>query len=308
MITDTDLRAAVLHERRYVTTLLQEGTQHATALIEARPSGFINTAKLNRDANIISGTTLITRNSSNGINHKRVYSEKALRQIAGMAEGLPAFLNHTTPDQAFKPRPVQDLIGRHVNVRYDPTTGKVLSDLHLVEHHAPMVFSLAERLGDQVGNSLVSKGLIKMEGDTEVVDDIVALRSADLVSDPASTKGLFESIGGDTGGDESVAQLRLPDSWQESGSGTGVYRHPQHGTIHATGSSWLHRRDNTIVKSGHGQATLSAHLKSLDTGPAGDASEGSQHEILRRALVGGPATVRLQEGVHEQLARALRGY
>ena len=305
MLTDAAIRTALAHEARFVTTLLQEGQQHTQALIEARPASFLHTAKLNRDANIIADTTLITATSSNGVNHKRKYSEKALRQIAGMAEGLPAFLNHTTPDQAFKPRPVQDLIGRHMNVRYDPSSGKVPSDLHLVEHHAPMVFSLAERLGDQVGNSLVSKGLIKMEGDTEVVDDIVALRSADLVSDPASTKGLFESIGVGTGGDESVAQLRLPETWQESGSGTGVYRHPQHGTIHATGSSWLHRRDNTLVKSGNGQATLSAHLKSLDTGPAGTASE-SQHQVLWCALVGGPAPVRLQEGMHERLARALR--
>src|SRR4029079_18506393 len=107
------------------------------------------------------------------------------------------YANHVSPELAFKPRDVKDLIGRHVNVRYDAPTGSVKSDLQLLEHHAPWVFSLAERLGDQVGNSLVSKGLVRMEGDTEVVDEIVALRSGDLVRDPASTRGLFESKGTD---------------------------------------------------------------------------------------------------------------
>jgi hypothetical protein len=52
--------------------------------------------------------------------------------------------------------------------------------------------------------------------------------------------------------------------------------------------------------------TLTEHLKAFatgDVGPAGTASE-SQHEILWRALVGGPAPVPLREGVHAQLARA----
>ena len=111
-----------------------------------------------------------------------------------MAEGLPAYANHVSPELAFKPRDVRDLIGRHQNVRYDPTTQTVRSDLHVLAHHSPWVFGLAERLGDVVGNSLVSRGAVRMEGDTEVVEQIQQLRSADLVSDPASTKGLFESI------------------------------------------------------------------------------------------------------------------
>jgi len=111
------------------------------------------------------------------------------------------------------------------------------------------------------------------------------------------------------GGDEPLTQLRLPDGWQESG---GDYTHPAHGTVHINGDRWLHRRDNTIIKSGSGRTSLTEHLKALapgdDVGPAGSASETteSRHEVLYRALVGGPAPVRLQEGVHERLARAIR--
>src|SRR5687767_14712974 len=108
-----------------------------------------------------------------------------------MAEGLPAYANHVTdPANAFRPRPIQEMIGRHRNVRME--NSKIVSDLHLVEHHAPWVMALADELSDVVGNSLVSRGVVRMEGDVEVVDDILAIRSCDLVSDPGATKGLFE--------------------------------------------------------------------------------------------------------------------
>jgi hypothetical protein len=157
-------------------------------------TGALKTARLNRTLNVIEGTVLITPTSQNGPRGKRRYSEAALAQIAAMSEGLPAYANHVAPELAFKPRDVRDLIGRHQNVRYDAATGTVKSDLHVLEHHVPWVFGLAERLGDVVGNSLVSRGAVTMEGDTEVVTEIALLRSADLVSDPASTKGLFESL------------------------------------------------------------------------------------------------------------------
>jgi hypothetical protein len=162
-------------------------------LIEARPAGRLGT--LNRALNIIEGATLIGQLSRNGQNRKRRYSEAALQKIAAMAEGLPGYLNHVKPEDAFKARDVKDLAVRHRNVHFDPTTQTVKCDMHIADHHAPLVFALAERFGDHIGNSLVSRGVVRMEGDTEVVEDIVQLRSADLVSDPASTKGLFEGKG-----------------------------------------------------------------------------------------------------------------
>ena len=162
-------------------------------LIEARPAGTLRPGQINRDLNVIENTVLITAHSANGGKGGRRYSDDALRKIAAMAEGLPAYLNHVPADQAFKPRDVKDLIGVHRNVRLHPTEGKIYSDLHVASHQAPLVFGLAETFGHHIGNSLVSRGLIAMEGDTEVVKDIVAVRSADLVSDPATTKGLFEA-------------------------------------------------------------------------------------------------------------------
>jgi hypothetical protein len=149
--------------------------------------------QLDRAARVIRNTVLIRADSANGPNGKRRYTDTALKQIAAMAEGLPAYLNHVSKDQAFKPRDVKDLVGIHYNVQYRPTEGRIVSDLHVAEHHAPLVFGLAETAGGVIGNSLVSRGAVRMENDVEVVETILQLHSADLVSDPVTTKGLFES-------------------------------------------------------------------------------------------------------------------
>lgn len=161
-------------------------------ILEDRPAGYLREAALDRDERVIRGTVLITAESVNGPGGKRTYTEKALRQIAAMAEGLPAFVNHVPAAEAFKPRDVKDLIGRHKGVRYDAAHQRVVSDLHVLEHQAPWVFALAEDMADVVGNSLVSRGLVRAEGDAEIVEEIVAVRSGDLVSDPGATRGLFE--------------------------------------------------------------------------------------------------------------------
>jgi hypothetical protein len=162
-------------------------------LIEARPAGVIKSDQINRSLNIIEGTVLITSQSSNGGKGGRRYSDHALRQIAEKADGLPAYLNHVAPDMAWKPRDARDLIGVHRNPRYLASEGKILTDLHVAPHQAPLVFGLAETLGGHIGNSLVSRGAVQMEGTTEVIVEMLDLRSADIVSDPATTKGLFES-------------------------------------------------------------------------------------------------------------------
>ena len=169
----------------------QEGA--GTVLIEAGPSGSIKLGNIDRAMGVIRGTTLIGPTSVNG-GKGRKYSEPALKKIAAMAEGLPGYLNHVAPDVAFRPRDVRELAVRHKNVRYDAATQTVKSDMYVLPQHADLVFGLAETFGDHIGNSLVSRGAVRMEADgTEVVEDVLQLRSADLVSDPASTKGLFES-------------------------------------------------------------------------------------------------------------------
>jgi hypothetical protein len=176
-----------------VTVTAQEAQQAVQArdLREDKPPATLREARLDRQNRVISGTVLITAESSNGPAGRR-YSTRALQQIAHLAEGLPAYVNHTAPELSFKPRDVRELIGRHRNVRYDADRNRVSSDLHILEHQSPWVMALAEEMGDVVGNSLVSRGVVRLDNGVEVVEDISAVRSVDLVSDPAATRGLFE--------------------------------------------------------------------------------------------------------------------
>lgn len=158
-------------------------------LIEAIPSRL---GSLHRDALTIKNAVMINQRSSNGVGGRR-YSDAALKKIASLAEGLPGYLNHVPASEAFKPRDVRDIAVRWHNVRFDPSAHRVVGDMHVMPHHADLVFGLAERFGDHVGNSLVSKGAVRQEASGEVVDDILQCRSCDIVSDPATTRGLFES-------------------------------------------------------------------------------------------------------------------
>ena len=232
--------------------------------------GAMRAQRLNRDALTIQSCTMLGPTSTNGATRKRRYSKQAMEQVVRMAEGLPAYANHVSPADAFKPRDVRDLIGRHVNVRFDSATGRVVSDLHLLEHQAPWVFSLAERLGDSIGNSLVSKGLVRMEGDTEVVDEIVALRSCDLVTDPASTKNLWEAR------DAMVAELDALLVEQDVSRWVAEAREPD---PHARVAEILNGKP---LPSGiHAEAV---RLLRLPSAPSESAARTDLHERLRRAV------------------------
>ena len=161
-------------------------------LVEAG-NGALTGSSIDRAAGIIRGTVMITAQSANG-KSGRTYTEAALRKIAAMAEGIPAFANHVADKaKAFEARDVRELIGRHKNVRYDAANKRVVSDLFVAEHMRPLVFSLADTLDGIIGNSLVSRGLVRVDDKgKEIVEDVVAVRSADLVTDPATTRGLFE--------------------------------------------------------------------------------------------------------------------
>lgn len=178
---------ATMHESRDLWepwTEPREAT--ATALSEARAD---------QDRGVLLGAVLLNKDSVNGDGGKgREYTDPAMRQLAQLAEGLPAYANHAADKSlAFKPRDVRELIGVHRNVRFDAANHRVLSDLHIVEHHRPWVFGLAKEVPKAVGLSPVARGLVRIQNGKEIVEEILAVRSGDLVTDPATTKGLFES-------------------------------------------------------------------------------------------------------------------
>jgi len=108
-------------------------------------------------------------------------------------EGASVRINHQS-DEGSSDRDAGDVLGELRNVR--STQGGLLGDLHLLTSHpmTPRVIEAAKRMPRAYGLSHnVSDWDGHYEGGTYVVTAIREVESVDLVADPATTKGLFES-------------------------------------------------------------------------------------------------------------------
>lgn len=120
--------------------------------------------------------------------NNRFYTTKALETVRKLADQLKAFLNHDS-------RGVENLIGDFSNLVIE--NNKVYGDVSILESckYRDMIFELAENKPHLCGWSIHARGLFganDSEG-REVVEDIVLLRSIDLVADPATNSSVWES-------------------------------------------------------------------------------------------------------------------
>ena len=145
-------------------------------------------ANIDRDNNIIRNICLLTSESRNG----REYLPQAIEQAAALFEGVKAFANHPRKSERGEVRDVRDLIGKCKNVRY--SQGKLMADLFILESHSGWIFPLATQTPELVGISINAQGKIRQVNGKDVVEEIVEVRSVDLVSEPAATKNLFEDV------------------------------------------------------------------------------------------------------------------
>ena len=137
----------------------------------------------------------------------RAYLPEALARAARLYEEAKVNVNHPRGNPG-GPRDYRDRIGviRKVAVR----SGEGLfADLHFNPKH-----SLAEQLAwdaehapENVGFSHNVQARTRRDGDRVVVEAITRVQSVDLVADPATTRGLFES---DADGDEANPAGRTP--------------------------------------------------------------------------------------------------
>ena len=147
-------------------------------------------AKIDKKNLVIKDTVILGPISLNG----RIYPATTQEKAKPLFEGAKAYLNHPKIGDIADARQVQDLIGEHKNIR---TVGeKTVSDLYLVD--TPLVrewvIPIAESKPHLFGNSIVARGkMIKDKSGKVVVEEILAVRSVDVVAEPATTKGLFES-------------------------------------------------------------------------------------------------------------------
>jgi hypothetical protein len=144
-------------------------------------------ARLDGPAGLLRGVTVLGLSSRN----RRRYTPEAVAGARGLYEGTPVNLDH--PDRPDGPRSVRDRFGRLVNVRFEGD--RLKADLRYNPEH-PFAATLewfAENDPGALGLSHNAVGEGKDEGGVFVVRKIVALRSVDLVAEPATTRGLFEA-------------------------------------------------------------------------------------------------------------------
>ena len=111
-------------------------------------------------------------------------------------EGARVNINHPDRDRPITDRAVVDRFGVLKNVRI--RDGGIYADLHYLRQHplAEMIAEAAERLPKALGLSHNAEGRTSHHQTAEIVEEITRVISVDLVSDPASTSGLFESLSG----------------------------------------------------------------------------------------------------------------
>lgn len=151
-----------------------------------------NATKLRVDATtgIISGVKIIGHTSRNG----RTYLPEAISRAKSKYENAPVNIDHAR--KADEPRGMRDRIGsiRAVEERADGLYG----NLHLNPKHAmfEQVAWEAENNPGNFGLSHVANGRTKNAGGKTIVEEILSVTSVDLVTDPATTRGLFEHVEG----------------------------------------------------------------------------------------------------------------
>lgn len=142
------------------------------------------------DSGLISGVKILGLTSRNG----RVYPPEVLREAAPLYEGAKVNINHVSKEAARLPRDYRDRIGTVSNVVFKENSG-LFADFHYNPNHAQAKQLLwdAHNAPNNVGFSHCVEAVFHQENDLSVIDKIVRVISVDLVADPATTNGLFES-------------------------------------------------------------------------------------------------------------------
>lgn len=145
--------------------------------------------KVDRENGVIRGVKILGLESANG----RSYSREAVSKAKGLYEGRSVNVNHANKLKPGEDRRLEDRFGRLTNVREE--SSGLYGDLEYIKSHsmAESVIEAAERMPEQLGLSHCAEGRLAKRNGKNLVEEITSVRSVDLVSDPATTRSLFES-------------------------------------------------------------------------------------------------------------------
>lgn len=152
-------------------------------------------ARVDHANGIIYGVKMLGLRSANTVGGKRVrYTVEALRKALPHYEGTRAFIGHPPKENLAAERKYPELLGVFRNVRVE--SDGLRGDLHANPRHAvfPQLAHDAEHAPHLVGFSHNARGTGAPEGDDYVVGSISGVESVDLVTQPATTRGMFESV------------------------------------------------------------------------------------------------------------------
>lgn len=154
-----------------------------------RDSFPLDLTEATQDGLLVQDVVIHGRQSANG----RVYSDRAMQSIAERADGARAFADHPEGVRG-EVRPVGSLIGRFRRPRV--VGDRIRAHLQVVD--APPWRDLLPALREDsmgVGFSIRASGHVKrIEDGPDVVEDVTELRAIELVSEPATTISLTESV------------------------------------------------------------------------------------------------------------------
>ena len=157
-------------------------------------------AESNVSGSVIHNVKLLGKLSKN----KRTYSEQALKDAVRLYENVPVYFDHPTDKEMRERkgvRSVRDIAGKIRNPRRgaDGIRGDVqLIDMAEAGGFNPKAFvtALAEQMPEMVGFSHRASGKITRgkDGASDVVESLAHVFAQELVTEPATTDGLFESL------------------------------------------------------------------------------------------------------------------
>jgi hypothetical protein len=170
-------------------TILAESFSSPHALVDAA-------------AGVIRNVKVLGVVSKNG----RRYPTETLDRAAPLYEGARVNVDHPDPRRVEGPRRLSDRFGVLKDVRRQDDG--LYADLHYLRSHplASLLAEAASRMPETLGLSHHAEGRVRQAGEETIVEEIVRVRSVDLVGEPATTCGLFESREAETDPVPSISQ------------------------------------------------------------------------------------------------------
>lgn len=147
--------------------------------------------KVDKEAAIVRGAKFFGLESANA----RTYSDGAANDVRKLIESVVINLDHPDRKEAGRERGIMEGFAVPMNPERRPDG--IYGDIQCIKAHPSTAVFLewAERFPDKLGFSINAEGTIGKQkiGGKAVVESVTSLRSLDLVRNPATTKGLFES-------------------------------------------------------------------------------------------------------------------